>query len=51
MDGQIEQHATVLKLIEDQLTPAVNTPALRDQLSNARGMVQQHLDQARQIQK
>jgi putative membrane protein len=49
IDGQIEQHATVLKLIEDQLTPAVNNPALRDQLSNARGMVQQHLDQARRI--
>jgi putative membrane protein len=51
LTGQIEQHATVLKLIEDQLLPAVNDPTLRDQLQNARGMVQQHLDQARQIQK
>lgn len=49
--AQIEQHADVLKLIEDQLLPAVNEPALRDYLGNARGMVQQHLDRARQIQK
>ena len=51
LDGQIEQHAAVLKLIEDQLVPAVNDPALRDHLNEARAMVQQHLDQARQIQK
>lgn len=51
LSGQIEQHTAVLKLIEDQLLPAVNLPALRDQLQNARGMVQAHLDQARQIQK
>ena len=51
VDGQIEQHAAVLKLIQDQLAPAVNEPALRDQLTNARGMVQQHLDQARQLKK
>jgi len=51
VDGQIAQHATVLKMIEDQLTPAVNDSALRDQLSTARGMVQRHLDQARQLNK
>jgi len=49
--AQVQQHADVLKLIEDQLLPAVNEPALRDFLGNARGMVQQHLDRARQIQK
>jgi putative membrane protein len=51
LSAQIEQHAEVLKLIEDQLLPAVNAPALRDHLSTARGMVQQHLDEARRIQK
>lgn len=51
MDGQIQQHSDVLKLIKEQLLPAVNEPALRDYLSQARDMVQQHLDQARQIQK
>ena len=51
VSGQIEQHAAVLKLIEDQLLPAVNQPGLRDHLQNARGMVQEHLDRARQLQK
>ncbi|HKU38395.1 MAG TPA: DUF4142 domain-containing protein, partial [Polyangiales bacterium] len=32
LSGQIDQHETVLKLIEDQLLPAVNEPALRDHL-------------------
>jgi putative membrane protein len=51
LDGQIQEHSDVLKLIKDQLLPAVNEPALRDHLSQARDMVQQHLDRARQIQK
>lgn len=51
LSAQIEQHAQVLKLIEDQLVPAVNEPALREHLNNARSMVQQHLDEARRIQK
>lgn len=51
VDGQIQEHSDVLKLIKDQLVPAVNEPALRDHLSQARDMVQQHLDRARQIQK
>jgi putative membrane protein len=51
IDGQIQQHSDVLKLIKDQLLPAVNEPALRDFLNQARDMVEQHLDRARQIQK
>lgn len=51
VSGQIEQHTAVLKLIEDQLLPAVNQPGLRDHLQTARGMVQEHLERARQIQK
>lgn len=48
-DGQIEQHAEVLKMLEEQLIPAVTLPALREQLTTARSMVQRHLDQARQL--
>jgi putative membrane protein len=51
IDGQIEEHAEVLTMLDDQLIPAVTQPTLRDHLTNARGMVQQHLDQARKIQK
>jgi putative membrane protein len=51
IDGQIEQHATVLKLVQDQLLSAVNEPALRDHLNKTRDLVQQHLDHARQIKK
>lgn len=49
VDGQIEQHAEVLKLIKDQLLPAVNDATLREQLTSARGMVEQHLEQARKL--
>lgn len=51
IDGQIAQHAEVLDLIKNQMLPAVNDTALRDQLTNARGMVEQHLDQARKLKK
>jgi len=51
MDAQIKQHSEVLTLIKDQLLPAVVEPGLRDHLTQARGMVQQHLDQAKQIKK
>jgi putative membrane protein len=51
MTSQVEQHAEVLTMIDDQLLPAVNDPALRDHLTNARAMVYQHLEQARQLQK
>lgn len=49
LQGQIQQHEEVLSMIDDQLLPAVNEPALRDHLTNARGAVQQHLEQARKI--
>jgi putative membrane protein len=51
IDGQVEQHAEVLQMIDDQLLPAVQQPALRDHLNTARGMVHHHLEQARQLQK
>lgn len=51
LQGQIQQHEEVLSMIDHQLLPAVNEPALRDHLTNARGVVQQHLEQARKLQK
>jgi putative membrane protein len=51
IDGQVEQHAAVLKMLDDQLLPAVTQPALRDHLNTARGMVQHHLEEARKLQK
>jgi putative membrane protein len=51
VEGQIEQHAEVLKMLEEQLIPAVTLPALREQLTTARGMVQHHLNQAQQLKK
>jgi putative membrane protein len=49
IDSQIEQHGEVLTMIENQLIPAVAAPALRDHLTEARGMVQSHLEQARKL--
>lgn len=49
--AQVEQHAQVLNLITDQLQPAVNDPGLRDYLGNARAMVEEHLNRAKQLQK
>lgn len=49
LHAQIEQHAQVLTLIKDQLLPAVSDSGLREHLTTARGMVEQHLDQAKQL--
>jgi putative membrane protein len=51
VDGQIDQHAEVLQMIDDQLLPGVVNADLRASLTNARAMVQHHLDQARQLKK
>jgi putative membrane protein len=51
LDGQVQQHAEVLALIKDQLQPAVSDPTLRDHLANARAMVSEHLDKAKQLKK
>jgi putative membrane protein len=50
IQGQAEQHAEVLTMIDDQLQPAVNDAALRDHLTQARAMVKEHLDRAKQLQ-
>lgn len=49
LHGQEEQHAEVLTLITDQLQPAVSDPTLRDHLANARAMVSEHLEKAKQL--
>jgi len=51
IDAQIQQHDEVLTMIEKQLLPAVEQPGLRDFLGEARGMVERHLEQARQLRK
>jgi putative membrane protein len=51
LHSQIAQHDEVLTLIKDQLQPAVGDPTLRDHLANARAMVSEHLDKAKQLQK
>jgi putative membrane protein len=51
VDSQIEQHAEVLTMIDQQLLPAVVQASVREHLNNARGMVQHHLEQARQLKK
>lgn len=48
--AQVEQHAEVLKLIKDQLQPAVSDPTLRDHLGEARAMVNEHLEKAKTLQ-
>lgn len=51
VNGQIDQHAEVLQLIDQQLLPAVVNAELRDSINNARGMVARHLDQAKALKK
>jgi putative membrane protein len=51
VDGQIDQHAEVLQMIDAQLLPGAENGDLRESLTNARAMVQHHLDQARQLKK
>ena len=51
LDSQIEQHAEVLNLLNDQLIPAATLVALRNYLKDARRMVQRHLEHARELQK
>lgn len=51
LQGQAQQHNDVLTLIKDQLQPAVVDPGLRDFLGNARAMVSEHLEKAKQLQK
>lgn len=51
IDGQLDEHKQVLTLIKAQLLPAANNTALQNQLTNARAMVEQHIEQAEQLNK
>lgn len=48
MHAQVKQHQEVLDKVNSQLIPAANATT-RDQLETARGMVQQHLADAKKI--
>jgi putative membrane protein len=50
IDAQVEQHQTVLQLIDDQLLPSASDAELKAQLEKTRGMVQAHLEAAKALQ-
>jgi putative membrane protein len=50
MSAQVRQHQQALSLIDSQLLPSVESPALKAELEKARALVQRHLDHAKQIQ-
>lgn len=47
---QIEAHQNALDLIDQQLLPSTQDPQVRMQLESARPVIEQHLQQAQQIQ-
>lgn len=51
ISAQVDQHAEVLKLIDDQLLPGASETPLRDHLTTARGLVQRHLEHAQRLKK
>jgi putative membrane protein len=48
MKAQVKQHQEVLNKLNDELIPSAS-PRTREQLETARGMVQHHLERAKQI--
>lgn len=48
--GQVEAHTAVLDLIDKQMLPAAQSPALKAELEKVRGAVELHLGQAKEIQ-
>jgi putative membrane protein len=50
INGQVDQHQKVLDMLDKQLIPAADAPDLKAQLEKARGMVERHLTEAREIQ-
>ena len=47
--AQLKQHAAVLKQLDETLIPNADGSAVKQQLTEARGMVQQHLNHAQQL--
>jgi len=50
MDAQVEIHAMVLDMINNQMLPAAQNPELKAELEAMRGAVEAHLAQAKDIQ-
>lgn len=50
IDAQVRQHQQVLQSLDSQLIPSAQNAQFRQALTEARSMVQQHLDEARRIQ-
>lgn len=50
IDAQVEQHQTVVNLLDQKLIPSAQNPELKKRLEEARAMVEEHLKQAREIQ-
>jgi putative membrane protein len=50
INGQVDQHQKVLDMLDKQLIPAADDPELKAELEKARGMVERHLTEAREIQ-
>ena len=49
MQGQVEQHSEVLKMLDEKLIPSASSAGVKQQLTEARAMVQQHLTHAEQL--
>ena len=49
MQAQVMQHDEVLKTLDDKLIPSASSAAVKQQLTEARTMVQQHLTHAKQL--
>jgi len=49
MKGQVDQHDEVLKMLDDKLIPAASSVQVKQQLTEARNMVQHHLTHAGQL--
>ena len=49
MQAQVKQHDEVLKMLDDKLIPSASHAEVKQQLTEARNMVQQHLTHAKQL--
>ena len=49
MQAQVKQHDEVLNMLDDKLIPSASSAAVKQQLTEARSMVQQHLQHAKQL--
>jgi putative membrane protein len=49
MQAQVKQHDEVLKMLDDKLITAASSAPVKQQLTEARSMVQQHLTHAKQL--